>query len=573
MGNRAGALVFVALLMAGSARAEIFRQHEGFEFRHWNGRVGELHFPEMAGAGAALVDYDNDGDLDLFLVQGAELVAGKPPVTAYGGEGDPLDRLFRNDLEAPGKATFTDVTEASGLRSDGYGMGVAVGDYDGDGFADLYVTNLGANQLWRNRGDGTFEDTTARAGVGDPRWSSSATFADVDGDGWLDLYVVDYVDYRVAENVVCYATSSRRDYCGPDAFPPVSDTFYRNRGDGTFEDRTLPSGLSGHPGPGLGVVAGNFDGRPGIDLYVANDGEANPLWVLGEDGIWTDEALLAGLAVNRLGRPEAGMGVDAGDFDGDGDPDLVLAHLVGETHTLYLNAGDGLFEDRTLDAGLESTTLPFTSFGASWLDYDNDGWLDLAIASGGVKIDEALARAGDPHPLGQANQLYHNQARSGGGRQLVDVSAEAGAAFGRVEVSRGLAMGDVDNDGDSDLLLTNNDGPARLLINTVGQSNPWIGLLPVEGEPARVSFGARVEVDRAVGTLVRWVATDGSYASARDPRALFGLGTDPEIREVRVVWPDGEVERWDPPAPGRYHELRRGSGKPDAEEEAAEVKP
>ena len=560
------------LLTAGPAAGEAkpffvdATQSTGLDFVHWNAMTGDLYFPEMTGAGAAFFDYDGDGDLDVYLVQGAlfEGAGGMEKTrNPYPGKGQPLDRLYRNDLPKDGKGPlrFTDVTEASGLKADGYGMGVAVGDVDGDGHPDLYVTNYGPDQLWRNRGDGTFENYTAKAGLSAPGWSSSAAFYDYDGDGDLDLYVVGYVHCDIHKKVECYATSSRLDYCGPDAFPPAADQLWRNRGDGTFEDVSAPTGVAGNPGPGLGLVSGDFDGDGRVDLYVANDGKPNFLWLSSEQGL-TEDALLAGLAVNRLGRPEAGMGVDAGDYDNDGDDDLFVTHLDGESNTLYAAEAGGLFLDQTLKSGLEAPSLPFTSFGTAFLDFDNDGWLDLAVVSGAVKHQDELAQAGDPYPLGQANQLFHNVRGDGPKvRRFNDVSPQGGPAFTDLEVGRGLAMGDVDNDGDPDLLIANNNGPARLLLAQAPADRPWIGLRPVDTK-GRLAVGARIALERkGAPTLWRRIARDGSYLSARDPRAHFGLGEGAQLTRVLVIWPDGTQEHFDPPNPGRYQELRQGTGQ------------
>ncbi len=531
----------------------------GLDFSHWNGMSGEYYFPEMTGQGAALLDYDNDGDLDVYLVQGALLGPGKKRADAlfpYDGPWPPSDRLYRNDLAA-GKLELTDVTVASGLAkiATGYGMGVAAGDVDNDGFTDLYVTNYGSNQLLRNQGDGTFRDVTTTAGVDDPAWSTSAAFFDFDRDGWLDLFAVNYVVFDVDRNPECYAPSSRRDYCGPSAFPGVADRLWRNKGDGTFEEISVQARIGAEKAAGLGVVAADFDGDGWLDLYVANDGEANHLWLNQRDGTFRDEALLAGVAVNREGEAEASMGVSAADFDGDGDDDLFMTHLMGETNTLYVNDG-GLFEDRSVEAGLAAGSLPYTSFGTAWLDVDNDGWLDLLIANGAVRILEALARKGDPFPLSQPNQLLIND----GGRRFEDATSRAGEAFGDAEVSRGAAFGDLDNDGDVDVVLFNNNSPVRLLQNQIGQTQPWLGLRLVGGKGGRDMLGARIEV-RRTGASALWgrVRTDGSYCSASDPRVLLGLGGGSKVEAVRVHWPDGTTEAWPAPEIGNYTTLRQGS--------------
>jgi len=377
----------------------------------------------MAGQGAAFFDADGDGDLDAYLVQGAFLLEKdrgrtleKPP------EAEPRDRFFRNEGVKNGLPRFVDATEASGLRATGYGMGVATGDVDGDGHLDLFVANYGEDQLWRSRGDGTFEDWTKRSGVaGSPAvngkgWSIGGTFADFDRDGDLDLFVLDYVRFDLESNPTCYADSSRKDYCGPASFKSAINRYYVNRGDGTFEDRTTPSGIGSHAGASLGVVAADFDGNGWLDRFVANDGEENNLWLNQGDGSFSDEALLSGLAFNREGQPEASMGVAIGDVDNDGDFDLFLTHLMGETNTLYAAQGAALFDDRTIETGLAAPSLGLTSFGTAFVDVDSDGWLDLVVISGAVRLLEDLAQAGDDYPLDQIDQLYMNR----GGR-FVDV--------------------------------------------------------------------------------------------------------------------------------------------------------
>jgi len=537
----------------------------GLDFVHFNGMSGAFYFAEMMGPGGALFDYDNDGDLDIYLVQGAMLGPGKTPADALfpppPGQ-PPGDRLYRNDLKtgADGRPalSFTDVTETAGIRAPGYGMGVATGDLDNDGWTDLYVTNFGHNQLWRNNGDGTFSDWTERAGVDDARWSVSAAFLDYDRDGWLDLYVGNYVNFSIANHKRCQGNSSAQDYCSPLAYSPVPDRLFRNRGDGTFEDVTARSRIIREFGGALGVVVGDFNGDGWPDLYVANDGTPNQLWMNQGDGTFRNDALLAGAAVNMEGNAEASMGVDAADFDGDGDEDLFMTHLLGETNTVYVNDGEGWFEDRSLATGLAAPSKGYTSFGTGWFDYDNDGWLDIFIANGEVKTIPALAKAGDPYPLHQPNQLFRNVQ----GRGFEEVSARAGPAFAVSEVSRGAAFGDVDNDGDTDILVLNNNGPVRLLINEVGNRNPWVGLRLVDRH-GRDALGARVGVYRGAGSRVLWrrVRTAGSYASANDPRVLVGLGEGGGPVRVEVAWPAGGRERWEGLAPGRYWTLHQGAGE------------
>ncbi len=531
----------------------------GLDFTHRNGMSGALYFVEIFGAGAALFDYDGDGDLDAYLVQGGPLGPDRAPAGEPSPSG-PLqlsDRLYRNELSERGELFFTDVTAASGIRATAYGMGVAAGDHDRDGRVDLFVTAFGSSTLWRNNGDGTFGDVTRRSGAGDDRWSTSAAFLDYDRDGWLDLFVTRYVHFAFAGHRPCATSTGTPEYCGPERYTPLPDRLLRNRGDGTFEDRTVEAGLARHYGPGLGVIAADLDGDGWVDLYVANDGTANQLWINRGDGTFEERAVLAGCAYDGDGKPEAGMGVDAGDYDGDGDDDLFLTHLDDETHTLYANDGRASFVDRTVEAGLAAPSRGFTGFGTAFLDYDNDGRLDLFVANGAVKRLEALARSGDPFPLRQRNQLFRNE---GGGR-FSDRSAEAGAAFALSEVSRGAAFGDVDNDGDTDVLVTNNNGPARLLINRVGAGRSWIGLRLADPAGRLDEVGAVVELILEDGSVLRRIArTAASYLSSSDPRVLCGLG-DGRARELRVRWPDGSRESWPPPPTGRYTTVRRGSGR------------
>lgn len=532
----------------------------GLDFVHVNGMSGEYYFVEHVGGGGALFDYDGDGDLDVYVVQGHMLGDGKSLADyLFPPPHEPpfRDRLFRNDLVETGELHFTDVTVGSGIDARGYGMGAAVGDYDNDTCLDLYVTNWGANQLWRNRCDGTFEEVASRAGVADDRWSVSATWFHFDRDGLLDLYVTNYKDFSLARNPECRNPMQQLDYCGPIVFESVADRLYRNRGDGTFEDVSGRSGIAAQAGAGLGVVAADLDGDRWLDLYVANDEEPNFLWRNRRDGGLENVAALTGTAVDANGKPQASMGVDAADFDEDGDPDLVLAHLNREYNTLYRNLGDGLFADASVAAGLASPSWNHTGFGALFFDCDSDGWLDLFVANGAIQTLPELRRRGDPYPLHQTNQLFHNQDNG----RFADVSQHAGVAFELSEVSRGAAFGDLDNDGDTDVVVVNSAGPVRLLRNETESRNTWLGLELTTGDPPRAAHGARVRIDlRGVPPRVRYVRIDGSYASANDPRVLVGLGRASEVTGVRVDWADGSREAFPPPPLRRYTRLQQGMG-------------
>ena len=536
----------------------------GVDFVHANGMTGALYMPEIMGAGAAVFDFDNDGDLDLFFVQG-----GPFGPQAAKATGTANHRLYRNDLTIGPKGErtlrFTDVTAASGLRLGGYGMGVAAGDFDNDGWTDLYVTALGSNQLWKNHGPDksgrvTFTEVTAKAGVDDPRWSVPAAFVDIDRDGWLDLYVGNYLKFSFEAHKPCRTPAGAPDYCGPVPADAVPDRLFRNRRDGTFEDVTTKAGITAADGPALGVSTADFNGDGWLDVYVANDETPNQLWLNQRNGTFKDDALLAGAAVSGEGRPQASMGVDAGDYDGDGDEDLVMDNLTGEGNTLYRNDGTGLFEDVSLASGVQTPSWKLTGFGAAWLDYDNDGRLDLLVVNGAVKKIEDQARAGDPLPLKQEKQLFHNIGDRGNGR-FEEIGKRAGAVFSIPEVSRGAAFGDLDNDGDTDVVVSNNNGPARVLINQLGSRQPWLGLRLVTGQPGRDALGARVELRRpGKPSLWRRARSDGSYASANDPRILFGLGDAPQVDRVVVRWPSGKVEEWKGVPVGTYTTLREGSG-------------
>jgi enediyne biosynthesis protein E4 len=564
-------------------------EETGLTFVHVNGMSGKLYYAEIIAPGAALFDYDQDGDLDVYFVQGRSLGApageppsqrsgsprqGSPDQPASGGNASPAPgasggRLFRNDLavNADGSRTlhFTDVTGASGIKATGYGMGVAAADFNNDGCVDLFLTSLGPYQGFRNNCDGTFTDVSRSLAAPDSRspggpdsvWSVSATFFDFDRDGWLDLFVGHYLDYRIEGNTPCFSPSGRPDYCSPNVYRPQASRLYHNNRDGTFADVTLTSGLSREFGPALGVVAADFNGDHWIDLYVANDGQPNQLWSNQRDGTFKSIGLLSGSAMNAHGKAKAGMGVDAGDFDNDGDEDLFVTNLRGEGSDLYVNDGSGLFETQSERSGLGFASLPYTGFGTAWIDVDNDGRLEILSVNGAVHTVEALSRENDPFPLREGKLLFHSL---GSGR-FEDVTRRAGAVFQMQDVSRGAAFGDVDNDGDADVLVANNNGKPRLLINQIGARNHWIGLR-LAGKAGRDMLGARVAVFLDDGSVLwRRARADGSYASANDPRVLAGLGRSSKPARVRVTWPGGESEEWAGVPVDRYTTLTEGSGK------------
>ncbi len=531
----------------------------GLDFVHFNGMSGEFYFCETVGPGVAVFDYDLDGDLDLFVVQGHMLGPHDPSSATFppAADAELTDRLYRNLLSETGQLRFEDATESAQIDSRGYGMGVAVGDYDGNGYPDLLITNFGDNALLRNNGDGTFSDTTAEAVVEDSRWNTSAAFVDYDSDGDLDLFVCAYVKFTLGNHKPCYSETSARDYCGPLSYAPEPDRLYRNNGDGSFDDVSASTRITTAFGSALGVVASDYNGDGRLDLFVANDGLPNQLWIQTADATFEDDALLAACAFNQDGVAEASMGVDAEDFDGDGDDDLFMTHLNGETNTLYVNNGHGQFDDETFSFRLGVASRNFTGFGTAWVDADNDGWLDLFCANGAVKTIEKLARAGDPYPMHQTNQLFRNS----GGKSFQDVSAESGGAFARSEVSRGAAFGDLDNDGDSDIVVANNSGALRILRNDVRDSR-WIGVSAIHGSPARFAIGARIEVTLNDGSsLFRNVKRAASYCSSNDPRRIIGLRGRASVQKIRIRWPDGTRESWTGLALGEYHRLVRGSGR------------
>jgi hypothetical protein len=557
------------------AQAEWFTDRArdtGLDFVHFNGMTGSFYFAEVIPPGVALLDYDNDGDLDVFAVQGQML--GKR-TALHAPQAALTSRLYRNDLTVNPDGTrtlrFTDVTGVSRIAVRGYAMGAAAGDFDNNGCVDLYVTNLALSQLFRNNCDGTFTDVSKASGAASSGWSVSAAFVDYDRDGWLDLFVGNYVHYTVEADKPClHPIGSLRDYCPPSVYRPQPGRLYHNNRNGTFNDVTAAAGVGREFGPALGVATADFNGDGWMDIYVANDGAPNQLWINQRDGTFRNTALLAGAALGADGEAKGSMGVDAADFDHDGDEDLFITELAREGHDLYVNDGTGVFEERAAATGIRLPSLPYTGFGAAWFDFDNDGWLDILTVNGAVRHSADALTRNETFSLQQPKQLFRNL----GNGKFADVTGQAGAVLSRPEVSRGAAFGDVDNDGDTDVVVANDNGPIRLLINHVGSRNHWVGVRVV-GARGRDIVGARVGIvrtsndargalsnveGRANGpTLWRRARADGSYASASDPRVLVGLGDTASISRVRVEWPDGSAEEWTDVPVDRYTTLRQGA--------------
>lgn len=530
----------------------------GLTFRHENGMTGQRYILEIMGPGSALLDYDGDGDLDVFLVQGRSLAPD-----ADTDPQQPIHRLFRNDLkpDSDGRPVlrFTDVTAEAGLALSDYGMGAAAADYDRDGHIDLYVTCFGRDRLLRNTGRGQFVDVTASAGLtAEPAWSTSASWSDFDRDGHLDLFVCQYLDWTLATHVTCRSPWGAQGYCGPKTFPPSRSRLYRNEGNGTFRDVSESSHINSRAGAGLSVVGADFDGDGWTDFLVANDAMPNHLWMNQHDGTFREEAALRGCAVNAEGMAEGNMGIIVADFFHAGRYDLFITHLKSEHATFYRNLGEGLFTDVTASLGLDAPTRAYTGFGTGAVDYDNDGALDIFLTNGDVQIDPEQDRAGILPPLRQPCLLFRNR-----GGSEPEFAVQRGYDFLDVEaIGRGAAFGDLDNDGDVDIVVNNNHGPVRLLLNDVGQDRHWLGLRIVDG-PAGGEFdvvGATVQLARPGQPVAhRRCATDGSYLSSSDPRIVFGLGDSPATGTVRVRWPDGDEEEWENLAAGQYHLLRKSS--------------
>ena len=522
----------------------------GIKFRHQSGASSEKYLVETMGSGCAFLDYDQDGFLDLFFVNGG----GTPE---YSPEIPPYNALYRSN----GDGTFSDVTREIGLELNrGYGMGAAVGDFDGDGFPDLYVTGYRGSGLYRNVGGSKFVDVTDDSGVGnDGNWATSADWLDYDNDGDLDLVTANYLEYEYSANIYCGRPEpGYRMYCHPSNYKGVFPMLFNNDGEGVFRDVAAEAGLQTFRGKGLGVVAADFDNDGWVDIFFANDSVRNLLFHNRKDGSFEDVTFSSGVGYSEDGTAEAGMGVDAADYDNDGLLDIFVTHLDFELNRLYHNEGEMAFSDATMISGLGRTAILNSGFGTRFLDYDNDGRRDLLVVNGHVLDNVNLYRKNVEYA--ERKMLYHN--RSG---RFVNESSSGGPAFLRPRVGRGLALGDYDNDGDLDVVVSNNNQAAELLRNDAGNHNPWLGIRLIGTSSNRDAIGARVTLTTEGGLLFDQVRGGQSYLSDSDRRLYFGLGDLGKATRIVIDWPSGRQESVLEIEPNRILTIREGSGSVEQE--------
>jgi hypothetical protein len=518
----------------------------GITWRHVNGKSPEKYLPESTGAGCAFLDYDNDGWMDIYLVNSGkcDFYAPDPPLR---------NALYRNNRDG----TFTDVTEKAGVAGGGFGQGVAVGDYDRDGFPDLYVTQYGRSILFHNNGDGTFSDVTEKAGVAAPGWASSAVWFDYDNDGLLDLFVCQFAEFSKELNKPCGVhEDGRRHYCIPKIYKPMPSWLFRNNGDGTFTDVSKASGISSHPGKAWGVVASDINNDGWMDLFVANDTVANFLFVNNGKGKFAETGTEAGVAYSSNGLPRSGMGVDAADFDGDGWQDLFVANLDREDFAIYRNNHDGTFDDLAIPMGIAKVTRALSGWGLKFFDYDNDGDLDLFLANGNP--DDLITSLHGESTYEEPLRLFHNT-----GKTFEDVSAQSGPLFALPMSSRGLALGDFDNDGAVDVLISINNGAPLLLRNGAGRRNHWLGINLTGKQCNPDAIGAALTYQAGDLKRRRVKVGGGSFLSSHDPRVVLGLGKHEKIDWLEVKWPlpGGETQRFKGLPVDRYITLVEGEDK------------
>ena len=502
----------------------------GVQFHHYASQTAKKYMLEIMGSGVALFDYDNDGRLDIFLVNGAP-ISDPTPAGTIPRKNDPKywHRLYHQRPDG----TFEDVTERAGVQGLGYGFGVAVGDYDNDGFEDLFVTEYGGNRLYHNNGNGTFTDVTEQAGVGGSGWSTSAAWVDLDNDGLLDLVVLRYVQWDF-EDRLCMVNGTIRTYCRPDSFQPIAPLVYHNNGDGTFTEVSRQIGLD-KPGKGLGIAIADYDRDGHVDVYVANDSMPGFLYHNKGNGTFEEVALLAGVGVTDSGRTYAGMGVDFADYNNDGLPDLAVADLALDTYALYENEGKGFFKYATDATGLGNITMQHSGMGLHFIDYDNDGRKDLLVSQGHVMdtVEQVSHNLHYREPI----LLVRNTPQG-----FVDVSAASGEVFRQAWAGRGLAIGDINNDGRVDAVVSTSEGPAHVILNETVTPNHWLMLKLTGHKSNRDAIGAEVKVVIARGAQYATVTTAGSYLSSSDKRVHFGLGLETTVQKVEIRWPSGILQ-------------------------------